>query len=50
MDVLDDVEAEAKEIAGAGNKWLTYGPALHRAREFGLHKKVGYGKRTWTGV
>jgi hypothetical protein len=35
MRVLDDVEAEAAEVVGQ-NPWLTYGEALHRAREFGV--------------
>jgi hypothetical protein len=33
--VLDDVEAEAAEVVEY-NPWLTYGEALHRAREFGV--------------
>ncbi len=35
MDVLDDLEAEAKEIE-AVNRWLTYGEPLHQLREFGI--------------
>lgn len=34
MDVLDDIEGEAKEIR-AVNPWLHYGEPLHRLREFG---------------
>ena len=34
MDVLDDVEGEAKEVR-AVNDWLYYGEPLHRLREFG---------------
>ena len=39
MDVLDDIEGEAKEVVGA-NPWLSYSVPLHRAREGGLHKKA----------
>ncbi len=35
MDVLDDLEGEAKEIEEV-NRWLTYGEPLHRLREFGI--------------
>merc|ERR1719446_1246009 len=35
LEVLDDVKSEADEI-GQLNSWLTYGPALHLARLFGL--------------
>jgi hypothetical protein len=35
MDVLDDLEGEAKEIMRV-NPWLTYGEPLHRIREFGI--------------
>eukprot|EP01040_Poterioochromonas_malhamensis_P013673 gene13673-15070_t len=35
MDVLDDLEAEAKEIEEV-NHWLTYGEPLHQLREFGI--------------
>ena len=34
MDVLDDIESEAREIA-ANNQWLVYTEPLHRIREFG---------------
>jgi hypothetical protein len=34
MDVLDDIEGEAKEVR-AVNDWLFYGEPLHRLREFG---------------
>lgn len=35
LDVLDDITAEAHEIAAAGNGWLAYTPALHMLRESG---------------
>jgi len=35
LDVVDDYISEAKEM-NKTNKWLTYGPPMHRAREFGL--------------
>jgi len=35
LDVLDDITAEAKEIADCGNNWLAYTPALHMLRESG---------------
>mmetsp|Transcript_4758 Transcript_4758/g.4898 ORF Transcript_4758/g.4898 Transcript_4758/m.4898 type:complete len:304 (+) Transcript_4758:111-1022(+) len=38
MDVLDDLESEAKEIR-AVNDWLTYGEPLHRLREAGFTTK-----------
>jgi hypothetical protein len=38
MDVLDDLEGEAKEIHEV-NSWLTYGEPLHRLREFGIPVK-----------
>ena len=37
--VLDDERGEAQEIY-AFNPWLTYGPPLHRAREFGLKHRL----------
>lgn len=40
IDVLDDQEGEADEIAGAGNGWLSYGPPLHRAREWGVRNRL----------
>lgn len=39
MDVLDDLHAEAIEIAG-WNAWLNYGPELHKLREFGSPRKT----------
>ena len=38
MDVLDDLEGEAKEIH-EHNSWLTYCEPLHRLREFGIPVK-----------
>lgn len=35
LDILDDPIGEAKEIREV-NDWLTYAPALHRLREFGV--------------
>lgn len=39
MDVLDDIESEAKQVTSV-NKWLTYGRPLHLLREFGTSAKV----------
>ena len=39
MDVLDDVCSEAVEVTRK-NRWLTYGVALHRLREWGCTRKV----------
>merc|ERR1719183_704906 len=33
LEVLDDIEGEAKEIRQKGNTWITYSPLLHRIRE-----------------
>ena len=40
LEVLDDEAGEAAEIASAGQQWLTYGPPLHLAREFGVQNRL----------
>lgn len=40
LEVLDDIESEAKEIASAGNRWLAYSPLLHALREGGTFVKL----------
>jgi len=35
LEVLDDIESEAKEILDKGNGWLTYSPLVHMLREMG---------------
>lgn len=39
MDVLDDLAGEAAEV-GEHNRWLAYGAALHRLREWGTSRKI----------
>merc|ERR1712000_371355 len=40
MDVLDDLNGEAKQIAEKGNDWFVYSPLLHRIREAGTLCKL----------
>jgi len=39
LEVLDDLKGEAEEIAKV-SPWITYGPPLHAAREFGCRNKL----------
>jgi hypothetical protein len=40
VEVIDDMYGEALEIAQAGNSWLTYGPPMQVAREFGMKDQI----------
>jgi len=40
LDILDDIAGEGKEVADAGNGWLTYSPLIHRVREGGSVEKL----------
>lgn len=40
MDVLDDLEAEQREVINAGNKFLTYCQELHICRMAGCHSVI----------
>lgn len=40
LDILDDFESEAKEIASCGNNFFVYTPILHRIREAGTLYKL----------
>jgi len=40
LEVIDDIESEAREVAGNGNGWLTYSPLLHMIREGGTFLKL----------
>lgn len=39
IEVIDDLQGEAQEIAQAGNTFLTYGPPMHLAR-FGMMDQI----------
>merc|ERR1719464_1337809 len=40
LDILDDIQGEAKEVYDSGNGWLTYSPMIHRIREGGTMNKL----------
>lgn len=40
LEVVDDIQSEAREIRSAGNSWLTYSPLLHKIREGGTFVKL----------
>jgi len=40
LEVIDDIESEAKEIKDKGNGWLTYSPLIHAIREGGTFVKL----------
>jgi len=40
LEVIDDMQGEAKEIQSVGNRWLVYSPLIHRLREGGTFLKV----------
>jgi hypothetical protein len=40
LEVLDDMESEAKEVHSSGNGWLTYSPLIHKIREGGTLLKL----------
>uniref|UniRef100_A0A7S4UII3 VWFA domain-containing protein n=1 Tax=Alexandrium monilatum TaxID=311494 RepID=A0A7S4UII3_9DINO len=40
LDILDDLEGEAKEVNACGNGWLAYSPLIHRIREGGTMEKL----------
>ena len=40
IDVIDDFEAEAKQVRGCGNSFFVYSYALHLARMAGCHSVI----------
>jgi len=40
LDVLDDLESEARELAKVGNNWVTYCPIMQTIREGGTNVKL----------
>jgi len=40
LEVVDDIQGEAREIRSQGNTWLTYSPLLHKIREGGTFVKL----------
>jgi len=40
LEVVDDMESEAREIWRSGNRWLVYSPLIHRMREGGTLMKL----------
>lgn len=40
LDILDDLNAEAKEVSDSGNGWFAYTPMIHRIREGGSFEKL----------
>jgi hypothetical protein len=40
LDILDDMNGEAQEVANQGNGWFAYTPELHRIREAGSLCKI----------
>eukprot|EP00927_Polykrikos_kofoidii_P044892 TRINITY_DN38764_c0_g1_i1.p1 TRINITY_DN38764_c0_g1~~TRINITY_DN38764_c0_g1_i1.p1 ORF type:complete len:587 (-),score=98.21 TRINITY_DN38764_c0_g1_i1:80-1738(-) len=40
LEVIDDLQSEAKEVHKVGNSWLVYTPLIHRLREGGFFLKL----------
>jgi len=40
LDILDDLQGEAKEVHECGNGWFAYTPMIHRIREGGSFEKL----------